>query len=163
MTDAFKIHDITDQPKMYCGPTVLALLTGKPREKIHRDINKLKRARGFKSYKTMKNGGYKSIPWKLTNVVKGMTCFHFERMFDIYKIRHTLKKESYPSLARMIEDMGHFKMPVVILVTGHFILYFNGLVYDTKCKQGAPIKDHPSARQRVKQYWIINKQPKASS
>ncbi len=61
--DNFFVSEIdVAQGRMYCGPTVLALLTGKTRAEIHRDINKLYRKAGKKRRKTIyyRDGQYKT-------------------------------------------------------------------------------------------------------
>ncbi len=77
-------------------------------------------------------------------------------------VKYGLKPEghdkTYPSLRRLVEDMGHFKTPIVINVTSHYVLYFQGKVYDTSSMGGLPVIEHAYGLCRVKKYWIIQKQ-----
>lgn len=158
----------TAQGRMYCGPTVLALLTGKPRAEIHRDVNKLKRKAGKKKRKTVyyRDGMYKTtrmLPWPLTASVRGMSNGTLEKLMKKYRLSAKRHDSAYPSLRRMVEDLGHFKTPIVINVTHHYVLYFQGKIYDTFRKDGAPIAEHPCAGKRVEKYWIVKSVARAES
>lgn len=147
----------------YCGPTVLALLTGLTREEIHADVNRLKRKAGKKRNKTVcyRNGQYKTtrrVPWPLTAPVGGLSNGYLESLMTKYGLAPKKHTVPYKSLRRLVEDMGHFKQPIVVNVTGHYVLYFQGLVYDTFRKTGAPVAEHPFGGSRVKNCWIITKQ-----
>jgi len=138
---------------------VLAMLTGHTREKIHRDINRMKRARGWQLHKPV-NGRWKIVPWPLDIGVKGMFGEDLERMLVKYGLRpEWRKKGKYPSLRQLVADIGHFKTPILVNVTGHYVLYYAGIVYDTRHPTGAPVDQHWYGRCRVKSYWIIKKQP----
>lgn len=152
--------------RMFCGPTVLAMLTGKSREEIHRDVNKLRRKNGKVKLKTIyyRDGNYKTqkrVPWPLNSPVKGMRNDYLEALMKKYDLSPESHNKTYPSLRRLIEDIGHFKTPIVINVTGHYVLYFQGKIYDTLRKDGAPASEHPSYGQRVKKYWLVKKQKSA--
>lgn len=154
---------VEGQTRMYCGPTVLALLTGKSREQIHRDINKLRRKHGKKRNKRVyyRDGSYKTtrrVPWPLTAPVKGLSNGYLEALLFKYGMGITCHHNKYPSLRRLVEDMGHFKTPIVINVTNHYVLYFQGKVYDSYRNEGAVVSEHPFGRSRVQRYWIIRKQ-----
>lgn len=149
--------------RMYCGPTVLAMLTGKTRAEIHADVNRLKRKAGKKRSKAVyyRDGMYKTtrrLPWSLTAAVKGMRNSHLEKLMKKYSLSPKAHNCEYPSLRRMIEDVGHFKMPIVINVTSHYVLYFQGKIYDTFRADGASIAEHPCAGRRVERSWMITKQ-----
>lgn len=149
--------------RMFCGPTVLALLSGKTREEIHADVNRLKRKAGKKRNKLVRGRDgrpnyWKRIPWPLTAPVKGMGNNTLEKLLKKYGISNKRHDEKYPSLARLVEDMGHFKMPIIVNVTDHYVLYFQGNIYDTLRPSGAHIDAHPSKGRRVKKYWIITRQ-----
>ena len=168
MTDHnFTISPVdTAQGRMYCGPTVLAFLTGKTRAEIHADVNRARRRAGAKRRKTIyyRDGFYKTqklVPWPLTAPVKGMHNWMLQEIMERYGLAPEKHNVSYPSLRRLVEDMGHFKVPIVINVTHHYVLYFQGKVYDTFCKEGCPVEEHPSAGQRVQKYWLIRKQKSA--
>ncbi len=165
MTDTtFTIHPINpEHGRMYCGPTVLAMLTGHSRETIHADVNRLKRKAGKKRNKTVRypGGTYKTtrrVAWPLTARVTGLSNSFLEKLMVKYGLSPAFRNCQYGSLAQLVKDIGHFKQPIVINVTGHYVLYFNGMVFDTLRKQGVPVSDHPSARQRVQRYWLIRKQ-----
>lgn len=150
----------TAQGRMYCGPTVLALLTGKSRAEIHRDVNKVKRKLGSKRRKNIyyRDGMYKTqklMPWPLTSAVKGVSNSTLEKLMKKYRLAPKRHNSAYPSLRRMIEDLGHFKMPIVINVTHHYVLYFQGKVYDTLRQDGVAIAEHPCAGKRVEKYWTV--------
>lgn len=151
---------------MYCGPTVLAMLTGKTRTQIHADINRLKRKAGKKRNKMMysRDGfprGYKRMPWPLTASVKGLSNGYLEALMRKYGLAPEGHVKPYPTLRRLVEDMGHFKTPIVVNVTGHYVLYYKGKVYDTFRKEGATVDEHPHGRCRVQRYWLVKKQKMA--
>lgn len=169
MTD-FNVYPIAEgQGRMWCGATVLALLTGKTREVIHRDVNKHRRANGETTRKAVyyRDGTYKTtkrVPWSLKTPVKGMSNTWLEAMLKKYGMPAAFHQNNrYASLRRLVEDMGHFKMPIVINVTDHYVLYFAGKIYDTARPAGEPISTHPSAGRKVKSYWVIRRQRKETT
>lgn len=166
MTDTFTIYPIDkSQGRMYCGATVLALLTGKPRATIHRDFNRMVRAKGKTRRKAVyyRDGTYKTtkrVPWPLTSAVKGMYEHQLEALMTKYKIASAHHKNNrYGSLRQLVDDMEPLKKPIVVTVTGHFVLYYDGKVYDTHHPAGAPVTEHSFGRCRVKNYWVIRRQP----
>jgi hypothetical protein len=165
----FTIYPIDkSQGRMYCGPTVLALLTGKSRATIHADVNRLRRKAGKKRRKTIRyrDGSYKTtklVPWPLTAPVRGLSHSRLDALLKKYGLPAAFHPNNrYPSLRRLVEDMGHFKMPIVITVTGHYVLYYDGKVYDTYRPEGLPVDEHTYGRCRVKNYWLVRRQRKAA-
>ncbi len=147
------------QERMYCGPTILALLTGKSRAEIHGDVNRLRRKAGKKRNKwSDKLRCWKRVAWPLTAPVKGMSNGNLEKLMDKYRLKSERRNTDYPSLRRFFDDVGHLKMPIVVNVTGHYVLYFRGKVYDTLRPMGEDLAMHPCAGRRVKKYWVIRKQ-----
>jgi len=157
----FTVYPIdTAQGRMYCGATVIALLTGKDRATIHRDFNKLIRKRGIKRNKwSDKLGCWTRVQWSLNSMVTGMSNKDLEALLTKNKISHKKHEVKYGSLRQLVDDMGHLKNPIVINVTGHYVLYHAGKVYDTFHREGATIADHPCAGKRVQKYWLIRRQP----
>lgn len=148
----FTIHT-HDRPekRTYCGPTVLMLLTGKPREKIHRDVNYFRNNKLRNNYEKR----------KMTAMVKSMGNITMEGLLQKYDMAPKyVYRHPYKTLKQLADDMEFVKKPIVVTVTGHYVLYYQGMIYDTYRRQGCPVKEHPCARKRVKEYWIINKEPK---
>lgn len=161
---AFTVYPVDrERERMYCGPTVLALLTGKGKEEIRADVNRLRRAHGKKKRKTLyyRDGTYKTqklVPWPLTSPVRGLSETYMEKLLKKYGCNPKSHIERYPSLRRLVEDMGHFKTPIVVNAGCHYVLYFQGKIYDTFRPEGAPVKEHPYGLCRVTRYWIIRNQ-----
>lgn len=155
--------------RTWCGPTVLRLLTGKTKDQIHRDVNKLIRAAGKKSYVTYKRCPYgtcKAIPWKLTNPVKGMSSRNMDKLLTKYKLKpkwvRVLGSHQKQTMASFAYDYATVRKPIVIVAGRHFMLLFEGKIYDTMRIEGEHPKEHPKAKARVVEYWVLNVQRKVS-
>lgn len=151
---------IEKQPKAYCGPTVLMMLTGLPLADIRRDINLARRRKGKKSIKRMKRTGDKLIPWRLNNPVKGVSCTIMNEMLEKYGLKPERRfvQGKKQSLKNFAEDYSTVKKPVVIVVGNHYVLLNDGMVYDTYRIDGEKPDSHPYALSRVTEYWIIKRE-----
>lgn len=57
-----------------------------------------------------------------------------------------------PTLAGWAARAGVLPAPCIVTVTGHYVLYRNGMVYDSRAINGVPPARHWCARKRV---WAI--------
>ncbi len=145
--------------RTYCGPTVLRLLTGKTKEEIHRDVNKLKRKSGKTSSKTVKYG-WKEVPWKLTNAVRGVAQAHMEKLLNKYGMKTKWSKKiegKKQTLTTFAADWAHVKKPIVIVTGCHYVLLTGGKVYDTFSPNGEIPAAHHFGKTRVTEYWVLDK------
>lgn len=150
--------------RTYCGPTVLRLLTGKGKEEIFRDVNRLRRKNGKKLVVMRKrgHGGDYRKPWPLTKPVKGMMPLYMDQILTKYGFRpKRVKCAAGPkqSLATFADDVAPVKKPIVVVSGNHFLLLVRGIVFDTFKPDGEPFATHPFAKTRVTEYWILNAAP----
>lgn len=138
----YHIHPIPEMPegdRLFCGPTVLCALTGKTPTQVRRAVN---RHRGNK--------------WNAA--VTSMWQMEFQELMHKWKLKpKSVYPKKTPTLKTFSEDMQFVKNPIVVNVTGHFVLLYQGVIYDTHRKEGCPFEEHPNAGKWVRRYWVINK------
>lgn len=143
--------------RLYCGPTVIAMLTGASREEIFAKVNrqKNKRLRKYPDFFKKK---------RMKDMVKGMHNHQLEdvlRRFGVTLSKHKKPasgKYLYGSLRQFEMDYGHFKKPIIINITHHYVLFFRGMIFDTYRREGTPLNEHPLAGRRVESFWIVERQ-----
>lgn len=140
--------------RIYCGATVLLMLTGIEYPKLRAMINR---------HRNVGRGSW-SNPLKMNAPVRGMFDKEMEHMLVHLNLKPKyVDRPAYKTLREMAEDMQHLKTPVVVTVTGHFVLLLEGVIYDTYSPEGKIASEHKCARKKVQHYWIINSKRKQVS
>lgn len=143
--------------RMFCGPTVLLLLTGAPYSDIKAGVNRFRNKRGMKVYKTTrKRGSTTRVNRSLAYHVQGMWHSEMSFMLKKYRMKPHLKKCTGMTLATFCEDMKFIKRNLVVCAGNHYLIYSDGKIYDTYQTEGAPATEHPFAKTRMECYWEIS-------
>ncbi len=128
--------------RTFCGPAALMLVTGADLDAVRRKVNRLRkrppRHRVMGMYNTemtvlLKRFGVKAIRKKIADRGKGPTVKAFA--------------DDYEFVAR--------QKPILINTTSHYVVLYQGVVYDNWEKSGKLVADHPYAKARVKGCWFI--------
>ena len=141
--------------RIYCGPTVLTLLTGMEYPKLRATINRLRNSK----MKGCKNPHYR----KLNRPVKGMFNYETEILLKKFGLKPdftSVEKNPYKTLRHMADATKHLKTPFVVNVTRHYMILLEGVAYDTAKPEGVPAEDHPYSLKRVACFWRIRSKSK---
>lgn len=123
----------------YCGPFVLAYVL-----KISPD-EAAARVRSLKLEARHQSG------------VRGMLSTSMEQILDATVgikakvVNPHCKMGTWAQVRQKWNDKGVW----VLLVTGHYVIYKEGMVHDTTAKDGMPFNQHRVSKQRLRRAWYI--------
>lgn len=129
-----------------CGPAALCCITGHDyKTKIRPTINSFKRTK-------RPNQAVLGMHCELVGRVLHHFGYEMTKLAD-YTILKGLKKPTFKSL---FEDKS-FDADTLYLVnvTGHFVIYHQGIMYDNWSREGCVAQEHHSFRQRVKRIYKV--------
>lgn len=142
MTD-FKLHQIWPAG-CFCGPAVLAALTGlEGKGEIRSLINDIR--------KRPHNRGVMGM--QESEISKALTLLGYQyRLVKVpYYIKPRMKLEDLARESLIIKAQFFY----IVLITGHFVAMLDGRIADTAVRFGCPAEEHPARRKLVKKYWQI--------
>lgn len=149
----------------YCGPYVLSHVLGITREEAAKLIQDLRARRervnsNLRNYKPGRGyGGRRRRP------SAPVTSVWSEEIAAILEARHRVLSNQFcrqgggsPTLRQWlaIEKVSPFGC-YVLLITGHFIVYDNGHIFDNTHPEGVEPESGLYARRRVKRVWEVRR------
>lgn len=120
----------------YCGPFALAFVTGKNTDEaadLLRRIGKYRIVKGVHDY----------VLGEALKSTVGVTAI-------VSLPKMTLR--SWIKVRQRWNDKGTW----VVSVTGHFLVYRDGILYDNRNHAGKPFEKHISSKRHVHHCWLIN-------
>jgi len=125
----------------WCGPTALAIITGKTLKYCH---NKLARLEWKK-------------PHYLQGVSNGSMILALREMGYVVKCIDDAWSKTLRQYIEEKQATSHFRGVMLVNVTGHYVVISKGMVADNHQWTPRPVREHPMWRKKIKRAWIIRK------
>jgi|TARA_R110000824_G_scaffold8987_4_gene40623 hypothetical protein len=126
----------------WCGPTALALITGRTLKFCH---NRLARI-GRKEPRYLKG-----VPNSSMLVALRKMGYQPER---IPLVRQSLTLRKY---IEEVQTTEHFRGVMLVNVTRHYVVIRKGMVVDNHRTVPVPVREHPMWRKRIDNAWLVKR------
>lgn len=125
----------------WCGPTALAIITGRTLKFCHNKLARLEK--------------------KEPRYLKGVQWFNMTRSLQAmgFKCERVASAESM-TLRQYIEEVQtskHFRDIMLVYVTSHYVVIHRGMVVDNHVTAPLPVREHPAWRTHIKLAWFVKK------
>ena len=136
----------TNGARHYCGPFAIATITGESFEAIY------KRLRSDRS----KHGRRNRDARGRLKPVRGTYTFEVVRVLGRFGFNATkLGLHGSKTLRQVCEDFAHLQCPLLINVTGHFMVLKQGMLCDTHTHEPIPWTEYRQLKLQAKQLWHV--------
>jgi len=125
----------------WCGPTALAIITGRTLKYCHNKLAKLE--------------------WKEPRYLKGVSNGSMlMALRDMGYLTAPANDACGLTLRQYIDEVQstpHFRGVMLVNVTNHYVVISKGMVADNFSRDSMPVRNHRSWRRKIKHAWIIKK------
>ena len=133
-------HDL--KSTLWCGPAALSAISGRPTSEIHGILKQVRNS--DRPIKGIYNRELKAAAERLG--------YRLEPVFQWCAGAPASWKR--PTLAKFVrENRQELGLPVVVQVTGHYVVVHKQTFMDNFCPEGVRLKRAPHRRCRVKNAW----------